>query len=147
MEVRMETKTCSSCKQCKDVTEFGKNKQTKDGLKYICRVCERLSKKKHYDKNSEQYRARTAADKRKRAEKFAQWKQQCSCEVCHEDETVCLDFHHLDPTEKDFEVSAAMCDYSWERLMEEVKKCIVLCSNCHRKVHKYGLEQVKQMRA
>ena len=35
----MKTKTCSCCRQTKPVSEFGKNRQTPDGLMYYCRTC------------------------------------------------------------------------------------------------------------
>lgn len=43
-----------------------------------------------------------------------------------------LEFHHLDPTEKEFEISDRR---SWEALTAELDKCILLCANCHREYH------------
>lgn len=43
------------------------------------------------------------------------------------------DFHHLDPTKKKFAISGK--SYSFERLKEEVDKCILLCRICHAEVH------------
>lgn len=45
-----------------------------------------------------------------------------------------LEFHHLDPNEKDFEFTKKQTA-SWEKLKKEVDKCILLCSNCHREEH------------
>lgn len=46
------------------------------------------------------------------------------------------DFHHKDPTEKDFNPSAReLANKSWERAKEELDKCELLCSSCHRKEH------------
>ena len=45
-----------------------------------------------------------------------------------------LEFHHLDPTEKDFEISRFSSRFD-ERLKIELNKCVLLCSNCHRMVH------------
>jgi len=44
------------------------------------------------------------------------------------------DFHHLDPTIKDYNPSASL-DRNWDRAKEELDKCILLCANCHRKLH------------
>lgn len=44
-----------------------------------------------------------------------------------------LDLHHLDPTKKEIEISKNIL--SWDRLVVELKKCVLLCSNCHREVH------------
>ena len=46
-----------------------------------------------------------------------------------------LEFHHIDPSKKDFNVSSKGHCRSWERVSEEIKKCILLCANCHRELH------------
>lgn len=45
-----------------------------------------------------------------------------------------LEFHHIDPSNKSFEISyyAAM---KWDRIKNELDKCILLCSNCHKEEH------------
>lgn len=48
---------------------------------------------------------------------------------------VCYDFHHLNPDEKDFTIGENML-LAKDKIMNEVKKCILLCSNCHRLTHK-----------
>lgn len=45
-----------------------------------------------------------------------------------------FDFHHLDPSLKSFAVSTNPHTRSWERVKEEVDKCLLLCANCHRTV-------------
>jgi len=45
-----------------------------------------------------------------------------------------LDFHHLNPTQKEFSLSK-WDSAKWETLVEEAKKCILVCSNCHREIH------------
>lgn len=58
------------------------------------------------------------------------------CLLCNEDADACLTFHHLPDYDKSFEVSKFRAIApSVEELREEMEKCIVLCSNCHRKVH------------
>jgi hypothetical protein len=49
-------------------------------------------------------------------------------------EPACLDFHHQDRVSKDEAVSR-MLTWSMDKIMHEISKCIVLCSNCHRKEH------------
>lgn len=46
-----------------------------------------------------------------------------------------LDFHHKDPTQKDFSIAHKGHTRSWERVKSELDKCILLCANCHREVH------------
>ena len=45
-----------------------------------------------------------------------------------------LEFHHTDPTKKDFGVSGSIVA-NFEKMQEEVEKCILVCSNCHREIH------------
>jgi hypothetical protein len=46
-----------------------------------------------------------------------------------------LDFHHVDPKEKENNIHRLVSDGRWARVYEEIKKCIVLCANCHRLHH------------
>ncbi len=43
-----------------------------------------------------------------------------------------LEFHHLDPSAKEFEISDRR---SWEALTIELDKCVLVCANCHREFH------------
>ena len=56
------------------------------------------------------------------------------CTVCDEKEGVCLDFHHLDEKKKDFALSNSST-HSFDTIKREIAKCILVCSNCHRKIH------------
>ncbi len=48
----------------------------------------------------------------------------------------CYDFHHLDPSEKDFQLSGVnSARVSKEKLIKELDKCVLLCANCHRAKH------------
>lgn len=64
-------------------------------------------------------------------------RKESGCSLCGEKDAVCLDFHHQNPHEKSFEVSnMAPRKFSRMRIDEEIKKCVVLCCNCHRKIHR-----------
>lgn len=47
---------------------------------------------------------------------------------------VIFDFHHLNPSEKDVDWSKLRLK-SDESIKNELNKCVLLCSNCHRKRH------------
>ena len=58
------------------------------------------------------------------------------CQECGYDKAkTALEFHHLDPKKKDFGISSKGHTRSWEKIKEELDKCILLCSNCHREIH------------
>lgn len=44
-----------------------------------------------------------------------------------------LEFHHLNPKNKKFNISGSHCR-SWEVVKEELDKCILVCSNCHKEI-------------
>lgn len=46
----MNKKRCSKCKEWKDVAEFGKNRSTKDGLRNMCRACNKEAQRKYQNK-------------------------------------------------------------------------------------------------
>ena len=55
------------------------------------------------------------------------------CIVCGEKDPACLDFHHLH--DKSFNIGNKCRDRSVDSIKNEVDKCVVLCANCHRKLH------------
>ena len=46
-----------------------------------------------------------------------------------------LTFHHLDPSEKEFNITTSGTCHSWERVRAELDKCVLLCGNCHNELH------------
>lgn len=48
-----------------------------------------------------------------------------------------LEFHHLDPSKKEFSLSARGMTRAWKIVKKELDKCILVCSNCHREIE-YG---------
>ena len=58
------------------------------------------------------------------------------CEICGYNKCLdALEFHHKDPSKKDFQICCTGGCPSFERLLEEAKKCQLLCANCHREEH------------
>ena len=96
----------------------------------------KASQKAWYEQNKEKNQAKGYRWRSKVRFSFQEFKATLKCAHCGENDPVCLDFHHLDPTQKDRNVTKGMSSWSYKRIMEEVEKCIVLCANCHRKEHK-----------
>jgi len=67
--------------------------------------------------------------------KYEELKAGKQCLSCNESHPACLDFHHKDGTVKSDRISKMLGRYSWKRILKEIEKCDVLCSNCHRKFH------------
>lgn len=60
-----------------------------------------------------------------------------SCEKCDWSGNIAgFDFHHRDPSEKDFEITAnTIASMSWDKIKQELDKCSLLCALCHRFEH------------
>lgn len=58
------------------------------------------------------------------------------------DHPLVYDFHHVDPSTKSFTIAAEVSDMNIDKLIAELKKCVLICSRCHRKIT-YGLEELK----
>lgn len=55
------------------------------------------------------------------------------CKLCGQRfPVVCMDFHHRDPADKEICIGHAVGSRSPAKLAEEIAKCDVYCSNCHR---------------
>jgi len=129
-------KKCSVCQIEKPAEDFNKDAKRRDGLQTKCRVCSSKLSRDNYLKNCQDIRQRNRLHRKQLQEMLRDFKMGCKCALCPESEPCCLEFHHLDPDGKDFEIGrVASMGYSWDRILEEIAKCACVCSNCHRKLH------------
>lgn len=62
-------------------------------------------------------------------------KKKAGCSNCgYNRYTGALEFHHIDPSTKSFAVGKG-AGKNLNEILEELSKCVLLCSNCHREVH------------
>lgn len=144
-EYYMDPQRCSHCKEIKPLIDYNWKNKANNKRKDYCRVCDRQIKKNFYYRNKARIIESVTSRKRANIAKFNEWKQTLKCIKCGESDDVCLDFHHLDPSKKEATVSTFVGCGMLKQAMEEATKCIVVCSNCHRKIHKYGLEMLQNM--
>lgn len=138
-------KICSKCKALKPASDFHKNKGKSDGLQNICKVCAKERDALSYASNESRRRLIKLTRTRKTSSNrqfLSRYKRFIGCQNCGEKEPIVLDHHHDNPGGKEGDPSN-LCSRSRKRLKEEVRKCIVLCANCHRKVHA-GLLDIKK---
>ena len=91
--------------------------------------------KSHYEKHKAAYIKRAAEAKKIQRQKWAIFKSTLSCQNCGFSHPQALDFHHLDPQPGDKKVYVLVGHGRIRAAFEEIKKCAVLCSNCHRMLH------------
>jgi len=95
------------------------------------------SQRNHYLNNKEAYHLRTNKHKKLKRAWLNGIKTDLGCAKCEEKRTPCLEFHHTEARKGNQELRISYLVRSWsrERILEEIKKCIVLCRNCHALEH------------
>ncbi len=130
-------KNCCMCKIDLPVSSFKTNTRKRDGLQSQCIECQKAYRKSHYENNRQKYKDKARVWNDKFLDWWKDFKSELSCTNCGENHPAVLDFHHTDPKEKDSEVSHLVSIGNKSRILAEVAKCVVLCSNCHR-IHHYN---------
>ncbi len=101
-----------------------------------------MSKDKRIYADRAEYMREAVKKRRKRLREMACEYKGGKCAICGYDRCQrALEFHHLGDKKKDFGLSSRGLTRSWEKIKEELKKCILLCSNCHMEVH----DQITQL--
>jgi hypothetical protein len=111
-------------------------------MPYSNRKKQQEYQKEWYARNSEKQKANAKKHKQIAIQRNREYiwdvKSENPCTRCGEKDPACLEFHHLDSDEKESAISnAAGAGWSLERLQSEVDKCVILCRNCHAKLHYY----------
>lgn len=113
-----DTKICAKCHEKKLKTEFYSQADRRNGTSW-CKRC-----KNDYD-----------------IERWIQRKLDAieykggSCSHCGYDKFYgALEFHHTDPSQKEVSWNKLRLK-SWDKVLNELDKCILLCANCHREEH------------
>jgi hypothetical protein len=130
-------KICITCKIDKSFEEFHKKTSSKDGRRNKCKECCSAYSRSHYNKSEERkqgVRDNVRAFKKRTRGWLNQYKTERGCAKCPENAPYCLDFHHLRDKEFNIGSTIRLC-WGKQRLLKEIEKCIILCSNCHRKEH------------
>lgn len=90
-------------------------------------VCERCHREIHFKDSTKSFR-------RKNKLKSLEYKG-TKCSICSYDSCIrALDFHHLNPNEKEYSISGIM-NHRWSFIKKELDKCVLVCANCHREIH------------
>lgn len=85
--------------------------------------------------------SKKVAEFRKRRKKWAIESLGGSCCVCGYNKVQeALEFHHLDPSQKEFAPSQSGKTMNRLSYVNELRKCVLLCANHHREVHAGAVE-------
>lgn len=112
------SKICPHCKIEKPLKEFYNRRNSKENSSY-CKECTKsqsITRQRNLKREAVEYLG-------------------SKCIKCGYDSYIgALEFHHLDPKEKEFNISKFK-GYKFKSIKEELDKCILLCANCHREIH------------
>jgi hypothetical protein len=82
-----------------------------------------------------------------KSEAVKKWRHNCKkrivesfggkCCLCDYDKCLSsLSLHHLDPSKKDFSLGSIRANpKNWKEIVVEIKKCVLVCNNCHGEIH------------
>lgn len=126
----MKTKYCPRCNDHRPIDEFGKNSAKKDGFGSFCRKHQKEYSRNHYTNNKKYY-----------VDKASRHKDEIKELVCKHKSVPCTDcktsypywimqFDHL--YDKKFSIANwRNRGYTIDKILNEIKKCEVVCANCH----------------
>ena len=123
-----DRKICSSCNKEKPNSEFYKRQSRDYDLSSKCRSCnleDTLVRQKDFKQQCVDYKGGEC--------------QCCGYNKCNG----ALEFHHIDPKTKKFSISQYRSSDGYS-LTEELDKCVLVCSNCHREIHAGYIDLDKQ---
>lgn len=94
----------------------------------------KIDNRKYRDR--QQYLIRAVRARRKKVRQMSVEYKGSKCATCGYNRCIeALEFHHNDLSQKDFGISEKGYTRSWDKVKEELDKCIMLCANCHRELH------------
>jgi len=127
---------CTKCNKIKPDNDFAWRNEAKGIRSSECKTCHNKYNKQFYKDNMISEIKRVRERVRRNREWYRKYKTTLKCNRCPEKDAVCLDFHHEGFTDKEDGV-ANLINRGWsiKRILKEIEKCEVLCSNCHRKEH------------
>lgn len=112
-----DTQPCSSCNESKPTSKFTKDSRRSNGYSKVCKQCTN-------DK--------VASLRKQRREYIHKYKLDRGCSVCgYKESAVALQFDHVNPEDKCFNISTAVATRSLPAIEDEIAKCRILCANCH----------------
>jgi len=126
---------CGECGGFKPLDQFTWRRRHRGQRDNLCRPCRAAYKQRHYGANRQRYVAQARERKRAlalvRTNYLLAWFDDHPCTDCGETDALVLEFDHL--RDKRFDIGAALPYRNWQSILDEIKKCEVVCANCHRR--------------
>jgi hypothetical protein len=131
-------KCCPGCGETRDDAAFNFKNRSKGRRQVYCRDCSRRYVRDHYARNKDYYlrkaRARNRMQRLRLLDRILDYLNTHPCVDCGERDPVVLDFDHIDPATKRWEIAVKVrYGSSWRIIEAEIAKCDVRCANDHRR--------------
>jgi len=135
----MKMKVCAMCGKSLPLSFFRSRSSHSRYKQPYCDDCKRKYDREWYRKNREKSNTRRKVTRKVISTRNREYLDdvliKSGCIVCGVRDVRVLEFHHRDPSKKDYNVSELAASYSLDRIQKEIDKCDVLCANCHRIEH------------
>jgi len=129
------TRKCYRCGEVKPTAEFAWRRKEQGQHDTFCRPCRSAYGKEHYAANRSRYIEQARVQKQRlrleRTTYLLAFFRTHPCVDCGEQDPVVLEFDHL--RDKSFAIGPALTTRNWQSILDEIEKCEVVCSNCHRR--------------
>ena len=127
------TKVCTKCKQELPLESFRWKNKSQNKRHSQCRECQKKQEKQHYQESLIRRESvlKTAYNQKEKNLELVEQYKQIGCQKCGEKRLYVLDCHHTKEEDKLDNISKMIKSSSYKNLENELKKCVVLCSNCH----------------
>jgi len=126
---------CYRCGLEKPVDDFAWRRKAQNQRDTFCRPCRKAYGREHYLANRERYIEQARVQKTRlmleRTRYLIEYFKRHPCVDCGEGDPVVLEFDHL--RDKEFSIGQGLTTRSWQDILNEIEKCEVVCSNCHRR--------------
>jgi predicted transcriptional regulator len=117
---KRDSKICSKCGEKKLISEFYIRKSRKDEITSWCKECN----------------GRGVVERMRSTKSELVISKGGCCQLCSFSEYFgALEFHHIDPKTKDDGVSKLIRGKITQKIIDEINKCVLVCSNCHKMIH------------
>lgn len=126
----MPQKKCSICKKVKETSQFSKENERADGLQTGCKACKKEASQKHYHNNIERIKKNSSDFRNETRSIINKIKESTPCTDCGlYFPSFVMHFDHL--RDKEFNISWGIMNKGRKAILEEIKKCEIVCANCH----------------
>lgn len=122
------------CLECSPFKKHNTKKLENEYNERSCAVCNKIL----HRKNERGLKCWICTNRENRKNKLSKIHQITGkgCWFCGYDRCwSAMDFHHVEPHNKLFQLTTRELQYTWERVFSEMQKCVLCCCRCHREIH------------